>query len=98
MTADIYDKVKYMQHFFNQQNTDNNNNNGNYFSAGVCHMVALMALLHHCVHQTRIKHHTKTILLMLIQQHFRYKKYNIITIHYSSNKNGDIIISVKYSL
>ena len=46
-------------------------NNGNLYSAGICHMVALMVLLHHCVHQTHIKHHAKTILLMLIKQHIR---------------------------
>ena len=47
-----------------------------------------MALLHHCVHQTHIKHNAKTILLMLIKRHFRLKINNIITILYSSNKNG----------
>ena len=52
--------------------------------------MALMVLLQHCVHQTHIKHHAKTILLMLIKQHFRFKIY-IITIHYNINKNGDII-------
>ena len=33
---------------------------------------------------------------MLIKQHFN-KKYTI-TIHYRINKNGDIIIRVKYSI
>ena len=45
----------------------NNNNNGNLYSAGICHVVALMALLHNCVHQTHIQDHAKTILLMLIK-------------------------------
>ena len=53
-----------------------------------------MGLLHHCVDQTHIKHHAKAIPLMLIKRHFRLRN-NIITIHYSINKNGDIIISVK---
>jgi len=43
-----------------------NNNNGNLYSAGIRHVVALMALLHNLhVHQTHIKHHANTILLML---------------------------------
>ena len=54
------------------------NNKGNFYkeifySASVRHMVALMAVLHHCVHQTHIKHHAKTILFMLIKRHFRFK-------------------------
>ena len=57
-------------------------------------MMALMAVLHHCVHQTHVKHHAKTIVLMLVNRHFRLKN-NIITIHYSSNKNGDIITESK---
>ena len=55
-----------------------NNNNGNLNSAGIRHVVALMALLHHCVHQTHIKHHAKTILLMLIKRYFRLIKNLII--------------------
>ena len=68
----------------------NNNNSGNLY---IRHVVAFMALLHHCVHQTHIKHHAKAILLMLIKRQSRLK--HIITIHYSSNINGDIIIGVK---
>ena len=55
---------------FNNNNNNNNNkntNNGNLYSAGIRHVVALVAVLHHCVHQTHIKHHAKTILLMLIK-------------------------------
>ena len=52
------------------------NNNGNFYSTCICHVVALMALLHHCVHHTHIKHHAKIILLMLIKRHFLFKKYN----------------------
>ena len=44
-----------------------------------------MALLHHCVHQTHIKHHAKTKLLMLIKPHFRLK-YALVTIQHNSNK------------
>ena len=40
------------------------NNNGNLYSASIRHVVALMALLHHCVHQSHIEDHAKTILLM----------------------------------
>ena len=71
----------------------NSNNDGNFYSAGILHVVALMTLLYYCVHQTHVKHHAKTIQLMLIKRQSRLK--NIITIPYSSNKNGDIIISVK---
>ena len=55
---------------FVQKYNNNNNNNGNVYSAGIRHVVAL---LHHCVHQTHIKHYAKTILL--IKQHFRFKIY-----------------------
>ena len=48
---------------------------------------SLKPRLRHRVHQTHIKQHAKTILLMLIKRHIKKYIY-IITIHYSINKKN----------
>ena len=44
----------------------------NLYSPGIRHMVALMGLLHDCVHQTHIKRHARTML----HEHFDFYSLN----------------------